>query len=444
MWRTRRFLLAVGLALICSSGAITHPTLASSARADANTLTIMTCCGMWAGFTKATIAGSGIPYINYYKEVWHKRFPTLQIKEIDVQTVPEMNTKLLLAVNAGDPPDLVDTNADLGLLVARKAVQNLDAYYARAGMKASAFLPVMADYARVQGHWYGIPAASGQATKKVTRWDSKGNLVRIGTWVDGINGMPFHANLYCGRFATYDPATSTYHVNSPCIKDYFRYEKRLLDFYGGVQKYTKFVSGDPGVWGGYTPKAYIPSGRVVFPIDAYWTAFQMDNYWNVDWRLAPPPTPHGTLAERAGNDSITQWMVSIPTGAKHPQLAFDFATYTFWNYGYLQGPTTNGYVLKNQGQQWAQEMIQADAQVRAKRHLSGNPMATAVQLVMQDAALARSYGPNDVASDTYNQQLANAWQQIEYGRASVDQALDSAQRAIDAAQKRFYIQFGMR
>jgi len=63
---------------------------------------------------------------------------------------------------------------------------------------------------------------------------------------------------------------------------------------------------------------------------------------------------------------------------------------------------------------------------------------------MQDAALARSYGPNDVASDTYNQQLANAWQQIEYGRASVDQALDSAQRAIDAAQKRFYIQFGMR
>ena len=38
-------------------------------------------------------------------------------------------------------------------------------------------------------------------------------------------------------------------------------------------------------------------------------------------------------------------MVAIPTGAKHARLAFDFAKYTLWDYGYVQGPTTNGYTV---------------------------------------------------------------------------------------------------
>lgn len=471
--RSHRVLaMALGASLLASLTLLPGRTSAAPVQDDSNTLTIMTCCGMWAGFNKANIAGSGIPYLGYYKALWKKRFPNLKIKEIDVQTQAELDTKTILGVNAGDPPDLIGLGGDIGLLVARHAIQNLDPFYERARMTAGMFLPAMASWARVQGHWYAMPGASGPssneilyipkfvkaagwdpnkipttwsglwtATKKVTKWDSKGNLVRIGIWVGGADNRAI--NLYCGNMAVYDTHSLKFHANSPCIKSYFRYEKRLLDFYGGVAKYTKFASGDAGVWGGYTTKAYIPTGKVVFPLDAYWTGQQMDNYWNVDWRLAPPPTPHGTLAERAAN-SITQWMVAIPTGAKHAQLAFDFAKFTLWDNGYVQGPTTNGFTIADQANKWASVVTKTAGNIRASHHFPGNPMAKAVPLVMQDAQLARAFDPNDVATTYYNQYMAQAWQQIEYGRASVDQALDQAQSLIDAKQRALDAQYGIK
>jgi ABC-type glycerol-3-phosphate transport system substrate-binding protein len=462
----------LGLSLLVSLVALPGRTAAAPARQADNTLTIWTCCGMWAGFTKANIAGAGIPYVGYYKDLWNKRFPGLKINEIDLQNYSDMDTKTILAVNAGNAPDLIGTQGDLGLLVARKAVQNLDPFFKQDNLTASMFLPAMADWARIQGHWYAIPATSNPsageilyipafvksagwdpakipatwdelwtATQQVTKWDSKGNLMRIGVRVSGDNSDAI--NLYCGSFAIYDTKTGKFHANSPCIKDYFRYEKRLVDYYGGVTKYTKFISGDAGIWGGYTTKAYVPTGRIVFSMpDAYWSGQQIDNYWNVDWRLAPPPTPHGLLSERKGIRT-TAWMVEVPTGAKHTQLAFDFAKYTFVDYGYVQGPTTNGYTVIAQADKWAQVVINTAGQIRASHHFPGNPMAAAAKLVMLDAALGQAYLPTDVAANYYNQQLTRAWQQIEYGQASVDQALDTMQRLVDNQQKVLHAQFGM-
>src|SRR2546430_12885400 len=51
----------------------------------------------------------------------------------------------------------------------------------------------------------------------------------------------------------------------------FTYEKRLLDFYGGVAKYTKFASGDAGVWGGYTTRTYFPTRRSVLSPERHMT-----------------------------------------------------------------------------------------------------------------------------------------------------------------------------
>ena len=41
------------------------------------------------------------------------------------------------------------------------------------------------------------------------------------------------------------------------------------------------------------------------------------------------------------------------------------------------------------------------------------------------------------------EQLGIAWQNIEYGRASVDQALDRVQQLVDAKQKVLHAQSGM-
>src|SRR5262249_23753515 len=138
-------------------------------------------------------------------------------------------TKTILAVNSGNPPDLVGTDSYLGLLVARHALMNLDAFYKRAHITASYLLPGVAAAPQVNGHWYGMRGASGPsrgdllyipkfvtaagwdlnkipttwdqlwtATQKVTTWDSKGNLVRIGLPVDAPSSD--EANLFCGYF----------------------------------------------------------------------------------------------------------------------------------------------------------------------------------------------------------------------------------------------------
>jgi len=109
----------------------------------------------------------------------------------------------------------------------------------------------------------------------------------------------------------------------------------------------------------------------------------------------------------------------------------------------VQGPTTNGFTVANQADKWAQVVVKAAADVRASKHFPGNPMSEAVKLVMSDARLSQAFAPTDVAAPYVGQQLSRAWQQIEYGRASVDQALDQAQRLIDTKQRILHAQYGM-
>jgi ABC-type glycerol-3-phosphate transport system substrate-binding protein len=473
MRRSRRLLTVIaGLTLLSVLLSAPGRTAAALPRDDANTLTILTCCGMPSGFTKAAANATNtiFTYYHYYHTLWEKRFPNLKINEIDVSSYADLTTKTILGVNAGNPPDLIGTQGQLGALVARKAVQNLDAYYKLYNITPSMFLPALANWARMQGHWYAMPENSNPsegeiltipaqvkaagwdptkiprtwselwtATQKVTKFDGKGGLVRIGVPVSGYSAIPI--NLYCGYFATYDPRTAKFHANSPCIKDYFRYQKRLLDFYGGVQAYSKFISGDPSVWS-CSKKAYIPTGKIIFAIDAWWSGGQMDTCYPVVWQLSPPPTAQGTLSERRALQTTAQ-QAEIPTGAKHSRLAFEFAKFTYWDNGYVEGPTTNGYVLANQAARWAQTLIQVEGKIRAGHHYAGNPMVEALALTMQDAQLGQAFLPTDVAAPDYDVQMTSAWDLIRYGRASVDQALDQAQRVIDAKQRVLHAQFGM-
>ncbi len=472
---SRRLTLALSLGVLVSAIALPAHTSAAPARShtadDANTLTILTCCGMWAGFNNPNFQGYGlIPYARYFKTLWKQRFPNLTIHEIDATSFSDLVAKTILGVNSGNPPDLVGVQGQLGLLVARHAVQNLDKFYAAAHITPSYFLLGMGDWARINNHWYAMPAAGGlggnvfyipqfvkaagldpnhvpitwnqlwQATQKATKWDSKGNLVRIGVKVDGYSSG--NINLFCGYLAYFNPSTNKFNANLPCIKDYFRYEKRLLDFYGGVTKYNKFAAADPDIWNGYTPKAYVADGQVLFTLTGYWEGQILDQHWNLDWRLGVPITQHGTLAEWRAVTSTGQMNV-IPVGAKHAQLAWDFAKFTLFDHDYLQGPTTNTFNVAAHAQKWAQVMLQNSAQVREKNHFPGNPMALALPVVMKMAKYAAAHPSTDVASPYYDDYMNEAWQEIEYNKMSVDQALDRAQQLIDTKQHALHAQFGM-
>jgi ABC-type glycerol-3-phosphate transport system substrate-binding protein len=238
---------------------------------DSNTLTVMTNANILSGLTSASLKDKSTisSWYAIYHKLWEKQFPKMKIKEIKIGAANGSDTdtievtKTLLGVNAGNPTDLIGIHGQLPELVKRGAVENLDKYYKAAGIKPSYFLKPLSDYVRYNGHWYGMPGASNpttgtilyipdkvraagidpqhlpdtfselwDATKKVTRFGPNGQIERIGLPVDtSLNFI----NFYCGRQTTYDPKSDTFHADAPCVKDYLTYNKRLLDFYGGVQ-----------------------------------------------------------------------------------------------------------------------------------------------------------------------------------------------------------------
>ncbi len=455
------FLLTAGLVatlLLMANCAPAQQTAKSN-----DNLTVMTNAGILSGLTPASLKEKSTisSWYRIYNKLWAKEFPKLKISEVKVADDNAEVTKTLLGVNAGNPPDLIGVHGQLPQLVKRGAVENLDKYYEAAGIKPEYFLKPLADYVRYDGHWYGLPGASNPttgtllyipkfveeagidpahmpktwkelfaATKKVTKVDAKGNLQRIGLPVDTNLGS---VNLYCGKQVTYDQGTNKFHADDPCVKAYFRFNKQLVDLYGGIQKYTKFISGDETVWS-CSPKAYIPTGKVLFSLDAYWSGAQMDTCYDVVWKLGDPPTPNGKTSEWAALQPVA-WVMAIPRGARNPQLAFDFVKFSVWEHGDLLGPTTNGYVRPGQAEAWGTKLIETQAQIREDKGYEGNPMEDAMKLVTKGAQLGRGIYPKHASAPYFSEQLGRAWEQVAYGKASVDDALDRAQKLVEANQK---------
>lgn len=426
---------------------------------DNNNLTVMTNTGIISGLTaksfdpKNTISS----WYGVYHDLWAQKFPKMKIREIQVKDDNAEVTKTLLSVNAGTAPDLIGVHEQLPQLVQRGAVENLDKYYEAAGIKPSDFLRPLADYVRYDGHWYGLPGASNPssnlfyipdqlkaagfdphnvpktfdqlyaASQKAVKFAPNGDLERVGYPVDtGLNRI----DLYCGKPTTFDPSTQKFQANAPCVADYFAYNKKLLDLYGGEQKYTKFMAGDPSYWS-CSAKAYLPAGKVLFWPDGYWAGPQLDNCYSVTWALTDPATQHGTDAELAGQVSPA-WVLAIPKGAQNPQLAFDFVRFTIWDHGERLGPTTNGYVSPKLASSWSSDLVHHQAQLRAKNKYPGNPMAAAAPIVAKDAGLAGTSYPKNPNTAYFNAQLANAWSQVAFGKKTPAAALDDVQKLIDA------------
>ncbi len=426
-------------------------------------LTVMTNPDILEGLTAKSASGSNsiASWYTYYHQIWAKDFPNLKITEIQVPDEPTEITKTLLGENAGDPPDLIGLHETLPEMVQRGALMDLTPFFKKAAINPNDFYGPMANYARYGGQWYAMPGASNptsgdllvvpkyltaaglnpnklpttwagllQASEKVTQFGPGHELERIGEPVEATSWNMI--NQYCDGQVVWNAKTG-YQADSPCIKSFFNYEKKLTDFYGGWQSYEKFINGNPGPWS-CAKNDYYATGKILLPIDAYWTGGQMDGCYNLTWQLSPGPTATGTLAGDKGMEQVA-WMLAIPKGAKHPQAAFDFWLATIYQNGYLDGPTTNGYVRSSEAQKWNQDYIQTEATKRQQAGYAGNPMASALKVVAEETAHSQVSYPRGAFTDQYVTIMTDAWNNIAFGKMSVSQALSNAQKQIDSQEK---------
>jgi ABC-type glycerol-3-phosphate transport system substrate-binding protein len=481
--------LAAALAAIALVGTLLNaqPTVTHASRSgvDMNvTLSVYTCCGSLQGFND-TDPTHLFSIHNIYARLWARMFPHLKWKETVINDQATLETKLTLAVNAGNPPDMVFIQGGyIGFTILRHLAQPLDKYFAQYHVSDSYFLPSMAHWAHFGGHWWAIPAVSGplagqyvylpkymtplgynnsnlrtfddyyQMSKKAVRFDKSGNLTRIGYW-PGTTALTFQgwetiARLMCpighGLYNAANQPTAT----DPCNVAFLSYLKKLSDLYGGGAKLGKFLSGDPDIWSG-SPKDYMARGKILIApsANAYWSITPFDTFdfgfkGGLTYQLTPlPPTVHGTLAEVA-NYPATQQEIVIPTGARHPDAAFAASRMICWDYGYLLGPSTNGSPVAKDQERWLRYMITGEATARKRAGLPDNPAAHLQGLLMQPmlARLSKAWLPTNPVEIYYQEQLNKYTARVLFGQMSPQAALAQVQRLVVAQEQRLKGQYG--
>ena len=483
--------VALKLLLLCclvasavgSSPAVTQARHAGAV--DMNvTLSVYTCCGSLQGFASAD-PSNVFSVHNIYASILPKLYPNLKWKETAIDDPASLETKLTLAVNSGNPPDMVFIQRGyIGFSVLRHLAQPLDKYFADSHISDSYFLPSMAHWAHFGGHWWGIPAVSGplagqsvylpkymsplgynnsnlrtfddyyQMSKKAVQFDKDGNLTRIGYWPGLVTstGLTWQtiSTLMCPVGHGLYNAANQPTANDPCNIAFMTYLKKLSDLYGGYAKLTKFLSGDPDIWNG-SAKDYMATGKALISpsATAYWSIVPFDSFnfgvpGGLDYQVtALPPTVHGTMAEAASFPS-TQQLVIIPPGAKHPDAAFAVSKTISWDYGYLLGPSTNGSPVAADQERWLKSFVDGEAATRKAAHLSGNP-AAALQGIANQPALARqskAWLPTNPVEIYYQNQLLEASARVLYGQQTPEAALAQVQQRVLAEQNRLRSQYG--
>ena len=157
-----------------------------------------------------------------------------------------------------------------------------------------------------------------RATRILTEWDDRGELVRVGFIPNyGNSWLYIYGWLNGASFMSKDGRRCT--LNSPEIVDALVYVTELYDIMGGAEKVNAFQTGESG-----SDLDPFMGGKIAMRIDG-------DGYLNaianqkrdlrVGVTLAPAPKGKQRLGWCGG------WSLVIPKGAEHPDEAWEFVKY---------------------------------------------------------------------------------------------------------------------
>ncbi|GAB3482473.1 extracellular solute-binding protein [Amycolatopsis cihanbeyliensis] len=274
-----------------------------------------------------------------------QKFPNIEINHEGNQD----DDKLAASIRAGNPPDVAISfyTDNLGTWCDNGSFTDLAPYLERDGIDLNIIPEAVRSYTEYQGQRCAMPmladvygfyynkemlAEAGiseppkntselfEYTKKLTEFNPDGSIKVAGF----LPSMPFYANqaqIWAPNFgATWlDEQGGSNLAGSPEWKEMFRFQQRLVDFYG-YENLERFTAG---LGDEFSADHAFHRGEVAMMIDGeYRTAFLKDQTPELDYGTAPPPVAD-SKPDRYGGAFTTGTIIAIPRGAENPGAAWE-------------------------------------------------------------------------------------------------------------------------
>ncbi len=297
--------------------------------------------------------GDGADIITDLMNKWGKENSV----EVEITAGVDDVAKILAAISAGDPPDLLITSGadNIGSWAREKLLLSLDDKIKENNIDLQDIYPGSLAPCKYFGRLYCLPWGTDvyalmwnkdlfkeagldpekppqtleelvQYADKLTKMDADGNLTQIGfipnySW----SHLDTYALLHGAAFYNDDATQIT--VNTPEMLAAMEWQAGFFHRVG-PEKIEKFVSG----FGEYdSPQAGFYTGKVAMMIEGEWQpTFIRRNAPNLNYGVAAPPVP-ADHPERKGTVVVGGTVMSIPAGVKNADLSAKAMAY-------LQGP----------------------------------------------------------------------------------------------------------
>jgi len=381
----------------------------------------------WTGWT-----GYEFDELQKLIDKFNAAHPAINVK---MTTVSGQYEKVLTAIAAGNPPDVVSAvwEHQLASIADRGGLLPLDAYAKNAGYKAEDFAPAIWRMTHYKGKLWGLattfdsqfiiyrkdifrkvgldPAKPPQTLAELTHAidvttavDSKGNLTRLGY---DPGDLYWWGLVFGGSF--YDEKNHKVTANDPKIV-------AALDWMGQLAKkvnYNKVSSLRSGFGQYLSPDNAFFVGKIAMDTVGEWFVAIAKRYApNLDYGCFPAPPPPGGRTNTTNFDGS---IFTIPAGVKNPAASWEFIKY-------ICSPATSYAFCK------AINNVSPFPAVSSKPEFSKNEC---FRLGIKLLNGPNSFGPVQMpVFSQYIDELTKAVSFVKHGQKSAKQALDDVTKTV--------------
>jgi multiple sugar transport system substrate-binding protein len=286
----------------------------------------------------------------------------LKRPNVEVSVVGGINDdKIFAALRSGNVPDVVSSfmSSNVGIFCPSGGWVDLAPYLKRDHINVNIFpatsryytqykgircaLPLLADatglyYNKTLFRKAGLtspPKTLSQLAayaKKLTQKNPDGSLKVVG-YNPNLN---FYLGGYGNGASGYQPLIGASYFDKngkssistdPAWAKFFRWQKRLVDFYG----YDKLVRWQAGAGDEFAPSHPFETGKLAMMLDGEWrVAFIKNEHPELKYGTAPMPVDDAH-PELYGAGAVNGTIIGIAKGAKHPNEAWDLVKYLTTN-----------------------------------------------------------------------------------------------------------------